>query len=182
MDNVKPYKLPDGSIILKGKNMITCRVPKINVDDIVHEHFEITAELDSVQEADEKFETIAKQFPFSQSDLGDMAMVVSEAVNNAINNGPTGPDRKISLDVLYIPDVMFYVFVRDDLGKLEIEDLNFEISDVNKLDESGRGYFIMMHYCKVLALYFDDASGISSRQKEIILGFKPGSSNDSATQ
>ena len=102
-----------------------------------------------------------------------MAIAESEAVNNAINQGKDDPDQIVSVDVIHLPKVMLYVFIRDSAGKLNIEDINLGISDTFETDESGRGFFIMTHYCSVVAYCCDDKSEISSNQKEIILGLEP---------
>ena len=169
MDNIKPYKFPNGNVIFVGKDIIFRPPKKINVDDIVMEHFEVPAEGDSVQKVDARLEEIIKDFPFSKSRLTDLAIAVSEAVNNAVNASRERTGSRVGIDILYIPEEMLYVSVTDECGHIKIEDINLCVSDTFATDESGRGFLIMASLVSVLAYNFDATSDF----KEIILGLKP---------
>ena len=170
---VKLYRMPDGSIIFTGKDNIYRPSPKIEVSEIVHEHFEVSAEATSIPEVDSRVEAIVKEivigFPFKKKRLTDLATAVSEAVTNAIQHGPQGPDHKVGVNVMYIPRVMLYVCITDDLGKLQIEDINLDVADTYQTDEGGRGFLIMIHLASVVAYLPDNTSDF----KEIILGLEP---------
>jgi len=170
---VKPCIMSDGSIIFIGKDTIYHPSPRIDVREIIHECFEVSAEDKNISKVDNQVEAIIKEivngFPFKKERLADLATAVSEAVTNAIRHGPQGPDRKVGVNVMYIPRVMLYVCITDDLGKLRIEDINLEVSDTYATDESGRGFLIMTHLASVVAYLPDDTSDL----KEIILGLEP---------
>lgn len=114
----------------------------------VMEHFEVPAVDASMLKVDARLEEIVKDFPFSKSRLTDLAIAVSEAVNNAVNASRERTGSRVGIDILYIPEEMLHVYVTD---------------------ESGRGFLIMVSFVSVLA-YNPDAT---SDFKEIILGFEP---------
>ncbi len=166
---IKPYIMPGECIVFSGLDAIFCPEKEIAFDQIAHESFEINAVEESLKYIDEKIMEIVTGFPFSKFRLQDLAIIVSEAVNNAITNGPQSTDRKIWVDILYLPRIMLYVFVRDDLGQLKIEDINMGIPDTFATDESGRGYLIMATLSTILAYI----PGYGNRLKEIAIGLEP---------
>ena len=170
---MRPYKMPDGSIIIKGESTIFRPSPRIEASTIRYEHFEVSAEDENIPEVDSRVEAIIKEivngFPFKKTCLTDLAIAVSEAVANAIRHGPQGPDRKVGVNVMYIPRVMLYVCIMDDLGKLQIEDINLGVSESFETDKNGRGFLIMTQLTSVVAYLPDDTSNL----KEIILGLEP---------
>jgi anti-sigma regulatory factor (Ser/Thr protein kinase) len=170
---IRPYKMLDGSVIFQGEDVIVRPPSKIEVSKIIHEHFEVSAEETSIPEVDSRVEAIVKEivngFPFKKTRLADLAIAVSEAVANAIRHGPQSHDRKVGVNVMYIPKVMLYVCITDDLGKLQIEDINLGISNTYQTDENGRGFFIMTQLTSLVAYLPDD----TSKLKEIILGLEP---------
>lgn len=166
---MRPYSLPDGSVIFEGKGVIFRPSSRIEVSEIVQEHFEVSAEDGSILKVSSRIEQIIKGFPFKKTRLTDLAIAVSEAVTNAIRHGPQSPDRKVGVNVLFIPKVMLYVGITDDVGHLKIEDINLGISDSYETDENGRGFFIMTHYSSVVAYIPDN----TSKFKEILIGLEP---------
>lgn len=163
-----PLLLPGGCVIFSGQDVVFRPEMDISFKDFVHEHFEISALEGNLPAVDEHIMEITIEFPFTKSRLTDLAIALSEAVNNAITKGPQNENRKIWIDIIYIPKIMLYVFVRDDLGYLDLNDINLAVSDTFTTDESGRGFFIIANLVSVFA-YIPGCDNL----KEIIIGLEP---------
>jgi len=167
-DNIKPHWLPGDCIIFSGKDIVFRPEKEIKPEDIQHEYFSVTAVEDSIPEVDKRIMEIVTDFPFTKSRLADLAIALSEAVTNAIINGSQDGDREISIDIIFIPKVMLYIIVRDDLGEIDLKDINFGIFDTFDVDESGCGFLIIANLVNVFA-YIPGCKNL----KEIFLGLKP---------
>ncbi len=165
---IQPFQLPGGCVIFSGQDIIFRPEKEIKLTNLVHEHFEVAALEDNLPEVDERIMQLVTDFPFTKSRLQDLAIALSEAVNNAIKNGPQDGQRKIWIDIIYIPKVMLYIFVRDDLGNLDLSKINFGVSETFATDESGRGFLIIANLVSIFA-YIPGCDNL----KEIILGLEP---------
>lgn len=170
---IRPYKMPDGSILFfdaDKKNIDPLYMPTgIVPEDIIMEHFMVDAVDDSIAVVDERIEKIVMDFPFKKDRLANLAIAVSEAVANAVRHGAKSKSHKVGVNVMYIPEVMLFVGITDDAGKLKIEDINLDISETFTTDETGRGFLIMTHLSSMLAYIPDNTSSF----KEILIGLEP---------
>ncbi|XOU95044.1 MAG: ATP-binding protein [Candidatus Kerfeldbacteria bacterium] len=172
---IRPYTMNDGSILFFGAEkehenplwLPTNIVP----EDIIMEHFEVEAIETQIEVVDTKLEEIVKGFPFKSSRLADLAIAVSEAVSNAIRHGSNCGKHKVGINVMHIPKVMLFVGITDDAGKIDIKNINLEVSETFTTDDCGRGFLVMTHLSSVLAYLPDDTSG--SKFKEILIGLEP---------
>lgn len=167
---VKPYKLPDGSYIFKGKHTVY-RPVGVDPGLIQQIDFKVESRRENIPVVMDKIEDIIKSFPFKKDRLVDFAIAVSEAVQNAILHHQQ-TDHLVWVNIIYLPRAMLYVCITDDGGPLNVQELNFDSSDPEgqiNLSPSGRGFFLMTSLSSVVAYVPDDTSNL----KEIILGLEP---------
>lgn len=169
---LKPFRMPDGSIIFSGRNVIYRTPGQIDPKSIFQRHFSIQALDEEITRADELLEGIIFELPFERDELIDFSIAVSEAVRNAIAHGLRSSDRKVGINILYIPEEVLLVGITDNLGPLKIEDIRLDVVEADgqpQMDTHGRGFFIMCALTSMVAYFPDDEPGL----KEMFLALVP---------
>lgn len=116
----KPTVLPDGIVIPSSTDFLA------DVDRYLEEKFSAAGVDPSI--------------------MTDIAISVSELVNNAISHGNGGdPDK--SVEVRYsIVDGELHVIVSDEGGGFDVDGIPDPVDDDNLLREVGRGIFIVRNF------------------------------------
>ena len=169
---LRPYRMPDGSVIFAGKDTVFRPVDRIDPHDVVEKHFCITAQEGDIPGANAWLEECIFQLPFEHGQLVDFSIAVSEAVRNAVQHGLRSAERQVDISIFYVPKVILLVGITDDLGPLKIEDIRLDVADEQgnpSLDTHGRGFYIMCALTSMVAYIPDD----NSRLKELFLALVP---------
>ncbi len=105
----------------------------------------IPSHQDYLAKVDRFAETHLKKLKLSRSDRDDIAIALSEAVNNAIVHGNRmDPDKKVIIR-LYICSRYLRISVTDEGDGFTPSDIPDPRADENLLKASGRGLLIMRH-------------------------------------
>ena len=171
---MKPYKELPGEVYIFGGQHKICLKPlkqdkKIKLGGILQGNFEIGAQDKNLSKAVENIDRFIEEerLPLSKNQLVNFFIAISEAIGNAIAHGEKRPERKIGINILYIPDDSLYVGVTDDLGPLDLDKLKFDVVDESgkvNLSDHGRGVFTMIMLSSVVVYLPSE-----SRYKEILL-------------
>ncbi len=107
----------------------------------------IPSDQDELPRVDEAADRIAREMGFSKEERDDIAISVSEAVNNAILHGNRGDKKKKVIITFFKRDDSLIVKVKDQGTCFDPErDLPQDpTSPDNILKEKGRGVFIVRH-------------------------------------
>jgi len=115
--------------------------PKIFPDGIV-----IPSSTDYLADVDQFLEGKFSDAGVDESIITDIAISVSELVNNAINHGNSSDTAK-DVDIRYsVSSSELRVVVCDEGSGFEIEEVADPIDDDNLLREVGRGIFIVRNF------------------------------------
>ena len=98
---------------------------------------------DELTKVDEVAERVAEEMNFSKDEMDDIAISVSEAVNNAIMHGNlANPEKMVHITFIRERDSLI-VKVRDEGNGFSPDDLPDPTSPENLLKLKGRGIFII---------------------------------------
>ncbi len=115
--------------------------PKLLPDGIV-----IPSSTSFLAEVDRFLEMRLSAAGVDESVMTDLAISVSELVNNAIIHG-NGFDESKEVDVRYVvSDAEIKIMVCDQGAGFEMTEVNSPIEDDNLLKEVGRGIFIVKNF------------------------------------
>jgi serine/threonine-protein kinase RsbW len=106
---------------------------------------DIVSEPEKIVEVDAFAEKPIEQMGFSQDQRDDIAIALSEAVNNAIEHGNQGdPSKKVHIELEEI-DNGIRIVVTDEGGGFDPSEVEDPTDPENLLAESGRGLLIIRH-------------------------------------
>lgn len=106
-------------------------------------HLNIPSDLNLIEKIENSAEKAAEKMNFSQEDTDNLAIAVTEAVNNAIIHGNKKKTDK-NVDIKFFLDVKkITVIIKDEGRGFNPEQLDNPLSPENLLKESGRGIFIL---------------------------------------
>ncbi|MFH1733074.1 MAG: ATP-binding protein [bacterium] len=111
----------------------------------------IPSSQDYLPQVDSFVEKLLKATKFPKDDLDDVAISVSEAVNNAILHGNQSDESKKVFIKVYLSKKYIRISVRDEGGGFKPERVPDPTEDENLLKASGRGLLIMQHLMDRLA-------------------------------
>ena len=112
--------------------------PKITENCIV-----IPSSQDFLCDVDMFIEGILRGYGADESVIADIAISVSELVNNAIAHGNAKNDsKKVTVDIIKNSDVVT-ISVQDEGGGFNPNNLSDPLAEENLLKEVGRGIFIV---------------------------------------
>jgi serine/threonine-protein kinase RsbW len=98
-----------------------------------------------LEEVDAFAEEIIKKLPFSQDQRDDIAISISEAVNNAIEHGNAGDmSKEVQIRLEALKDSL-KILVTDQGGGFNESEVADPTDPENLLAESGRGLLIIRH-------------------------------------
>jgi len=106
---------------------------------------EIPSNPDELSRVDETVDKIAAEMGFSPQQRDDLAIAVTEAVNNAIMHGNNADPRKKVHITFIIDDGVFTIKIRDEGTGFDPAALPDPTAPENILMEKGRGLFIIRH-------------------------------------
>jgi serine/threonine-protein kinase RsbW len=86
---------------------------------------------------------VARDFKLSESDSDDLAIVVTELVNNAIHHGNNEDVDKTVTIIFYISSNSIKIKIKDQGKGFDPNNLNDPLAPENLLKESGRGIFLI---------------------------------------
>ncbi|MBD3234478.1 MAG: ATP-binding protein [candidate division Zixibacteria bacterium] len=96
-----------------------------------------------LQELDEFLEETLRNFSMAEGDIADVAISVTELVNNAIVHGnASDPDKMVDVEMI-LKDSSVEITVTDEGDGIDLSDIPDPLSDENILKETGRGIFIV---------------------------------------
>ncbi len=96
-------------------------------------------------EVDEMVEGIVKRLPFSEDARDDIAIAISEGVNNAIIHGNKFDQQKTVTVLFHANDNSLTITIIDQGDGFKEEDVPDPTNPENMLALSGRGLFIIRH-------------------------------------
>ncbi len=105
----------------------------------------IPSRQDRLVEVDELVGSIVKQLPFSEDACDDIAIAVSEGVNNAIIHGNKFADDKTVGISIRTNDTSITITITDQGEGFVEEEVPDPTNPENMLSLSGRGLFIIRH-------------------------------------
>jgi len=98
-----------------------------------------------LEEVDTFAEDFIKELPFSQDQRDDIAISISEAVNNAIEHGNAGDlSKQVNIELEALKDSI-KILVADQGGGFNESEVADPTDPENLLAESGRGLLIIRH-------------------------------------
>ncbi len=99
--------------------------------------------LERLTEVEEATETISKQYALEEDDRDNLAIAVTETVNNAIIHGnKLDPDKRVIISFYFEPDRV-HVYIRDHGPGFDPGMIGNPLDPQNILKETGRGIFIL---------------------------------------
>lgn len=105
----------------------------------------VPSKQDRLAEVDRFVEKLIRKLPFPAGDLDDIAIAVSEAVNNAIVHGNKLDGHKSVKVCFYICSNYLRIVVQDEGGGFSPETVPDPRRKENLLKATGRGLLIMRH-------------------------------------
>lgn len=103
----------------------------------------ITSNTEYLTDVDVFVEDIVRGYGADESVTADIAISVSELVNNAIDHGnKVNPDTQVTIEVSQ-KDRMVSICVTDQGGGFDPNEIDDPLADENLLKEVGRGIFIV---------------------------------------
>ena len=109
----------------------------------IHKHITLKTANNSFKEAERKLKVIFKKISVSESDMHNLLVASSEAVNNAVQHGNKhDPAKNILIDVDYVGNELT-VSIQDEGGGFDPTNLPDPLLPENLLKPSGRGIHIM---------------------------------------
>lgn len=109
------------------------------------EELTIPSDTEELPKVDEIAERVAIELKFPKDLRDDIAIAVTEAVNNAIIHGNNeDPDKKVHITFISQPDGL-EVQIVDEGGGFDPEKMPDPTTPENILLEQGRGLFIIRH-------------------------------------
>jgi len=110
---------------------------------ISSKHLEIQSKISKLPEVAALTERIGEEAGFSNDEIDDITISVTEAVNNAIKHG-NKEDESLRVDISYTVDEdKISVEIRDQGGGFEMEGVKDPRIGENLLRDNGRGILIM---------------------------------------
>jgi len=100
---------------------------------------------DRVTEVDDFLESRLRDAGINEKIIADVAIAVTEIVNNAIDHGNAGdPNKMVRVSVVLAADVL-KIEVTDEGGGFDPDAVASPLAEENLLREVGRGIFIVRH-------------------------------------
>ncbi len=100
---------------------------------------------DRITEVDDFLESILREVGVAEETIADVAIAVTEIVNNAIDHGNAGnPAKMVRMSVAIATDEL-QIEVTDEGGGFDPEGVADPLAQENLLREVGRGIFIVRH-------------------------------------
>ncbi len=112
---------------------------------ILLEKLEIPSDPNQLVYVDEVTEKIAKRLGFSKDMQDDIAIAVTEAVNNAIMHGNNADARKKVFITFYEKVDRLIIMVKDEGKGFDPDKLPDPTCTNNLMREKGRGFYIIKH-------------------------------------
>ncbi len=104
---------------------------------------ELLSKIEKVEEAAYFAEKAAKDMNFSDSDVDDIAIALTEAVSNAMIHGNKNDvTKKVIIEIMEKPDRMIMNVLDEGVG-FDPHNIDDPLLPENLLRESGRGVFIL---------------------------------------
>ena len=109
----------------------------------LHKHIVIKTRKDTIKQAESKLKAALRDVVISDTELHNVLVSASEAVNNAVNHGNRNDSMKnVTVDVDYKDDELT-VGVEDEGGGFNPENVPDPLLPENLLKPSGRGIHII---------------------------------------
>ncbi|RKX28903.1 MAG: hypothetical protein DRP47_03115 [Candidatus Zixiibacteriota bacterium] len=110
---------------------------------ITENRITIPPSLEFLSEVDSFIEGILRSYDTDESTVADIAISVSELVNNAVTHGQkAASDKAIVIEIKSVKDKVI-ITVSDHGGGFDPDQLDDPLADENLLKEVGRGLFIV---------------------------------------
>jgi serine/threonine-protein kinase RsbW len=103
----------------------------------------IQSDPDNIRQVDEWAERIAEEMGFSEDERDDIAISVTEAVNNAIIHGNKQDARKRVVIEFIKNEAVLTVLVHDEGGGFDVETVDDPTKPENLMKPWGRGVHIL---------------------------------------
>jgi serine/threonine-protein kinase RsbW len=104
---------------------------------------ELLSKIEKIEDAAYFAEAAAKDMKFSDSDIDDIAIALTEAVSNAMMHGNKHDEtKKVTIEICEKPDKMV-ITILDEGGGFDPINVADPLLPENLLKESGRGIFIL---------------------------------------
>lgn len=103
----------------------------------------IPSSLEQLQEVDRFTEMVSDSVNMCEDDKDNLAIAVSEVVNNSITHGNNEDEAKKVFLRFYVADSVVTVYIKDEGEGFDPGDLDSPLDPENLLKESGRGIFIL---------------------------------------
>ncbi len=103
----------------------------------------VPSKLDHLADVDLFIEGILRGYGTDESLIADIAISVSELVNNAVSHGNRGEANKVVSVSINKANGSIRIAVSDEGGGFDPEEIANPIADENLLKEIGRGIFIV---------------------------------------
>ncbi len=114
---------------------------------------------DRITEVDEFLESALRQAGLAEGIIADIAISVTEIVNNAIDHGNAGDSEKMVRLELTIDVDEVKIEVTDEGGGFNPETVADPLAQENLLREVGRGIFIVRHLMDTVDIDFVPGRG-----------------------
>lgn len=103
----------------------------------------IPSVLDKLEDVEQLSEKVAREVGMTEDDMDNMAIAVTEAVNNAIKHGNNSDEsKKVFIEFLVFPNKVT-IKIKDQGTGFDPRNLKNPLDPENLLKESGRGIFIL---------------------------------------
>jgi serine/threonine-protein kinase RsbW len=110
---------------------------------IVNNTIRIPSQEEFLPDVDSFIEGILRGFGTDETTIADIAICVTELVNNSIIHGnKSDPDKEVAVEIGKIDSVV-EITITDEGTGFDIEHLESPIDEQNLLKEVGRGIFIV---------------------------------------
>lgn len=103
----------------------------------------IPSTTDQVARADEFLETLLRKIGVPEDTIANLAIAVTELVNNAIKHGnKLRKEKKVTVEIIYKSGIL-EITVTDEGEGFDPDDIADPLAEENLLKEIGRGIFIV---------------------------------------
>jgi serine/threonine-protein kinase RsbW len=118
---------------------------------------------DRINEVDDFLESILREAGVAEETIADVAIAVTEIVNNAIDHGNAGdPAKMVRMSVAIAADEL-QIEVTDEGGGFDPEGVADPLAQENLLREIGRGIFIVRHLMDTIEIDAKPGRGTTVR-------------------
>ncbi len=107
---------------------------------------------EKIAEVDEYLESTLKAAGIEKDTVADIAIAVTEVVNNAIDHGNAAdPEKSVTLEMT-ISEKEIAISIADEGGGFNPEAVDDPLAKENLLKEVGRGIFIVRHLMDTVSI------------------------------